>query len=351
MKYSNPKLFIAALFFLSMNLLSQDMGMVSDHYDEDQGTFFNPYVNETNHPGFSQMLKWFWERESPEISDSIVNAVVPRVNPSTNRIFAVSPDSGIQITWIGHSTFLVQIDGINFLTDLIFTERSSPIQWFGPKRFRAPVSPLDSLPPIDFVVLSHDHYDHLDLTTAHKLDNGPKWIVPLRVKTLLISEGITNVEEFDWWEDSSFGPLKIICTPVQHFSGRTPFSHNESLWAGWAIIGTKQKVWFAGDTGYNEIQFKAIGNLLGPFDLALIPIGAYDPEWIMQSHHVNPEEAVLIHNDIRSRVSVGMHWGTFTLTDEPIGEPSQRLMEAVESAGLEANSFMNIPQGETLTIR
>jgi len=321
----------------------------SSHYGSGD-IFINPYVDEGNEPGFLQILKWFWERKSPDTDDSTIAVTVSRETPNLTQVFNPN-DSLLQVTWIGHSTFLVQLDGVNFLTDPIFSERSSPIKWIGPKRMTPPAIPIDALPPVDFVLISHNHYDHLDLPTVHALGNNSKWFVPLGVKIFLESEGITNVEELDWWSQVTIGRLKIFCTPNQHFSGRTPFDRNECLWASWAIISPNQRVWFAGDTGYNSFQFKEIGGKFGPFDLALIPIGAYDPEWIMRDHHVNPFEAVGVHTDVRSKFSIGMHWGTFTLTDEPIGEPPRLLKEAVRVAALDSASFVTVPQGRTILIR
>lgn len=320
-------------------------------YQNPEGVFFNPFVKEEDHPGFSQMMKWFWERKSPDTSDSTIGVNIPREAPDMSRIFHPN-DSLIQVTWIGHSTFLIQLDGLNFLTDPIFSERCSPLEWIGPKRFTPPSISIDSLPPIDFVILSHNHYDHLDLPTAHALGKWTKWFVPLGVKEIFESEGLSNVEELDWWGKTDLGPLEIVCTPNQHFSGRSPLDRNESLWGSWAVIGSHQRIWFAGDTGYNPFQFKEIGENYGPFDVALIPIGAYNPEWIMRDHHVNPSEAVSIHRYVRSKFSIGMHWGTFTLTDEPIDEPPKLLKDALQLAFLlDSSSFITVPQGRTTRVK
>lgn len=294
-------------------------------------------------------MKWFLEREKPDPTDSLIAQVVPRVQPDFRRLQA--PDeNGLQVTWLGHSTFLVQLDGMNILTDPIFSDRCSPVQWAGPKRLSPPAFSMDSLPAIDVIVISHNHYDHLDRTTVEHLGTTARWLVPLKVKQWFEDLGIQTVQELDWWDSTRIENLKIFCTPVQHFSGRTPFDRNETLWAGWAIIGSKQRFWFGGDTGYNPIQFKQIGTNLGPFELALIPIGAYDPRWIMKNHHVNPEEAVRIHQDIRSQFSIGMHWGTFILTDEPIQEPVERLNAATQAEGLPDDAFITLPLGETVHI-
>ena len=321
---------------------------ISNHQQSDS-TFFNPYA-EKEDVGFSKIMKWFWNREKPEISDSLREVTVPHSAPDYNALLHPI-DSVLQVTWIGHSTFLVQLNGLNMLTDPIFSDRCSPVQWAGPKRITPPAIPYDSLPPIDIVLISHNHYDHLDRETVERIGNAARWFVPLKVKPWFSDEGITTAMEMDWWDATTVGPLRIICTPAQHFSGRTPTGRNESLWSSWTVIGPHHRFWFAGDTGYNTVQFKEIGKKYGPFDLGFIPIGAYDPPWIMKNHHVNPEEAVLIHKDIRSRFSIDMHWGTFILTDEPIGEPPERLKVAVHQANLPDRPFITIPQGKTLSLQ
>ncbi|MCF7797984.1 MAG: MBL fold metallo-hydrolase [Lentisphaeria bacterium] len=342
-------LFYALLLWVTLGCQAQpDPASPQSHHSPDGG-FVNPYATHESEPGFRKLMKWFWEREKPNPSDSIISRVVPRVSPDYQTLHL--PNSGdIQVTWLGHSTFLVQMEGMNILTDPIFSDRCSPVQWAGPKRLSPPALPLDSLPRIDLVVISHNHYDHLDRGTVEHLGSSARWLVPLKVKSWFQDMGIETVEELDWWDSTRVGDLKFVCTPSQHFSGRTPFDRNETLWAGWAITGATQRFWFGGDTGYNPIQFKNIGTDLGPFDLALIPIGAYDPRWIMKNHHVNPEEAVQIHLDIRSLFSIGMHWGTYILTDEPIQEPAERLKLATQASGLSNDSFITAPLGKTFRI-
>ena len=182
------------------------------------------------------------------------------------------------------------------------------------------------------------------------LGNKPKWLVPLGLKYWFNIMGVENVVELDWWEDFVIDDLVITCTPAQHFSGRGLFDRNTTLWASWAIQNESFNIWFGGDTGYSK-QFKEIGSKLGPFDLALIPIGAYNPRWFMSSMHVDPYYAVQIHNDINSKKSIGIHWGTFILTDEPIEEPPKLLKRILLDQNMNIDSFITLKHGETLTIK
>jgi L-ascorbate metabolism protein UlaG (beta-lactamase superfamily) len=254
-------------------------------------------------------------------------------------------------TWIGHATVLLQIGGMNVLTDPQFSERASPVQWFGPRRAAPPGIALEDLPPIDLVVISHDHYDSLDRNTIRSLRRRPGgertlFLAPLGLARWFRSEGIDNARELDWWETTSLGALQITATPAQHWSQRTLFNRNETLWSGWVIAAPGFRAYFAGDSGYAPL-FREIGSALGPFDLALIPIGAYEPRWFMKSNHLNPEEAVLAHRDLRARRSLAIHWGTFVLSDEPLTDPPVKLGEALRSRGIPAEEFLVLRHGET----
>lgn len=293
------------------------------------------------------------------------------MEPNWEAIRDPDPE-GIQATWIGHSTFLVQVDGINFLTDPIFSLRCSPTQLIGPKRIvPTPCSPQD-LPQIDFVLLSHNHYDHLDYNSVRQLEKKVRhWFVPFGVRKWFVSIGMENVTELNWWESSYFPCedasskneemedtfAKVSCTPCQHFSGRTFWDRDESVWATWVLETPRgKKLFFSGDTGLvqrregiecdNEI-FQEIGRRLGPMDLSLIPIGAYDPQIIMSKVHVNPEEAVRIHEYVESKQSIGMHWGTFRLTQEPVLEPPQRLRAELSRKHMDLDCFISMAHGET----
>ena len=254
---------------------------------------------------------------------------VARVAASLDRIHA--PGNGVRTTWIGHATVLVQVDGINILTDPVFSKRASPLSFCGPKRAAPPALTLTQLPLIHLILISHDHYDHLDKRAAAMLGDGPVWVTPLGYRRTLTRFGVQRVVECDWWQQCQLHGAAITATPSQHWTGRGLRDRYRALWASWAVRIGEFRFWFAGDTGYDNRIFKEIGMRCGPFDLALIPVGGYAPRLFMKDMHVSPEEAVAIHRDIGSRYSLGIHWGTFPLTAEPIDEPPRPLREAARS--------------------
>jgi N-acyl-phosphatidylethanolamine-hydrolysing phospholipase D len=251
------------------------------------------------------------------------------------------------VTWIGHSTVLVQMDGVTFLTDPIWSERASPFSFAGPKRYVAPGVAFDALPPIDFVVVSHSHYDHADVPTLVRLaQTGARILVPLKLGGLLRAEGITAIDELDWWEHRTFGRVTVHCVPAQHWSARSLIDRNETLWSGWAAVGPTRRFYFAGDTGYFA-GFAEIGDRLGPFDMAALPIGAYEPAAMMRGHHLNPEEAVQAGVDVQAGRMLGIHYGTFDLTDEPLDEPPRRFHAAGNRRDGGADRVLTPPIGAT----
>ncbi len=233
------------------------------------------------------------------------------------------------MTFIGHSTFLVQTAAGNILTDPIYSERAGPFNLLGPRRVRPPAVRFDDLPPVDMVLLSHNHYDHCDLPTLQALAArfDPVVVTPLGNGPLVRRAGIRRVEELDWWQEARTSPVPVSLTPAQHFSARTPFDRNRALWGGFVVTAGPLRIYFAGDTAYTD-AFTAVAARWGVVDLALLPIGAYEPRWFMRAVHMNPAEAVQAHRDLGAPLSIGMHFGTFQLTTEGIDEPTRALAEA-----------------------
>lgn len=252
------------------------------------------------------------------------------------------------MTWVGHSTFLIQLDGVNILTDPHWGERASPIGFAGPKRLVRPGIAFDDLPPIHVVIISHDHYDHLDRGTVRRLarEHRPTFVVPLGVKAWLADNGVHEAVELDWWQAARFRELTITCTPAQHSSGRGLHDQNRRLWSSWMIAGDKRRVFFAGDTGYTS-SLREIARRLGPPDLAALPIGGYSDYRVHHPNHLNPEEAVRVLEDLGAALMVPMHWGTFDLNREPFREPPTRLLAEAQRRGLEDRIAILSP-GQTI---
>jgi N-acyl-phosphatidylethanolamine-hydrolysing phospholipase D len=252
------------------------------------------------------------------------------------------------VTWIGHATLLIQLDGVNILTDPQWSERASPVSFGGPRRFMPPGLAFEALPAVHLVLISHDHYDHLDVATVQRLaaTHRPRFLVPLGLKAWFADLGITEVEELDWWQAQAVRGLTLTCLPAQHFSGRTLWDQNRRLWSGWAIAGPTKRLFFAGDTAYYG-AFKEIGDRLGPFDLAAVPIGAYLPPRIMRMSHTTPEEALRVFADVRAERFLPIHWGTFDLAEEPLDEPPQRLEAEAHRRGLGEDRVWVLKHGET----
>ncbi len=252
------------------------------------------------------------------------------------------------VTWVGHSTLLVQLRGVNILTDPIWSERASPVSFAGPRRLVPPGLKFEDLPKIDAVVISHDHYDHLDLPTVQHLarEHDPTFFVPLGLKAWLAEQGVTNVVELDWWQSQEFRGLTFVCTPAQHSSGRGFNDQNLRLWSSWVVTAPDHRFFFAGDTGYVR-SLREIGRRYGPFDMAAIPIGGYSAYDGHHPNHVNPEEALQLLEDVGGRLLVPIHWGTFELNREPFREPPDRLLTEALRRGVEERVAM-LTQGQSI---
>jgi L-ascorbate metabolism protein UlaG (beta-lactamase superfamily) len=247
--------------------------------------------------------------------------------------YRTPPASGLRVTWLGHSTLLLELDGRRVLIDPVWGERASPFSFMGPKRFFPPPLPLTELPPIDAVVISHDHYDHLDVPTVKALmQRHVRWLVPLGVGAHLRAWGVAEQEitELDWWQAAEVNGLTITATPARHFSGRGLGDMNRTLWAGWAMAGPVHRVFYSGDTALHD-EFTAIG-ALGPFDLTMIEAGAYSSMWA--DVHLGPEQAVLAHQLVHGKVMLPVHWGLFDLALHGWTEPIERVLVAAQAAGV-----------------
>ena len=291
-----------------------------------------------NEKSLSEVLKWSWSREEPKKEFIKTNENINLNSLKDRENYAL---------WIGHSTFLINNGDLTILTDPIFSERASPLNFAGPKRLIKPVIKIKDLPEVDVITISHNHYDHLDINSLRKIQKkfpNVKILVPKGDLKLLRNYNLNNGFEFLWWEEIAFNNTKFIFTPAQHWSARGLRDRNKSLWGSWFIKTEEKNIFHAGDTGYSD-DFIEIRNRLGPVDFAMIPIGAYDPQWFMSYSHVNPEEALNIAKDLDAKKSIGMHWGTFILTDEPVLEPRERLNKITNQTNI---NFYTVTPGNII---
>jgi len=324
--------------------------------------FQNNYL-EFEPKGLMALMKWKIDALLAGLPQPAA-AATPQVAPdlgfiqtNANAGSAMTP----AITWIGHATMLAQFGGLNLITDPVFSDRVSPLSFIGPKRHVPPGLALAQLPHIDVVLVSHNHYDHLDDASVRALaaqaGGPPLFVVPLGLKAWMAERGIDKVVELDWWQSHPLatptGSVDVVLTPVQHWSGRGLNDRLATLWGGYAVFAPDLHLFFSGDTGYSK-DFSDIREHFAPrqrdgggFDIALIAVGAYEPRWFMSSQHVNPAEAVQIHLDLGAKRSVGVHWGTFQLTDEALDEPPQQLAQARAAKGLADEQFFVMAVGET----
>lgn len=349
----NPVSLLLSLLFAPLAVQAQETK--PPHHRE--GGFRNNHIDAAT-LGPSAFLRWRWNAMLESLPPPAASAT-PSVAPDLAFISSNARAGALMqpaVTWVGHATVLAQLGGINMLTDPIFSQRASPVSFAGPQRAHPPGLTLAQLPHIDLVVISHNHYDHCDAPTLLALNaqagGPPLYLVPLGLKAWMAEQGIDNVVEMDWWQSHQLGTVEVVMTPVQHWSGRGLHDRQQTLWGGWAVFAPDAHLFFAGDTGYSR-DFADIAQRFlprqadGGFDIALIPVGAYAPRWFMKAQHVDTEEAVRMHRDLRARRSLGIHWGTFALTDEALDEPPQALAKARASAGLGADEFFLLALGQT----
>ncbi|MET0517853.1 MAG: MBL fold metallo-hydrolase [Burkholderiaceae bacterium] len=329
---------------------------------------------QNNHQDFepkslAQVLRWRWEaardgRPPPP------QAPIPVVAPELDFLHAnAAAGAAMQpcVSWIGHATVLAQLGGLNVLSDPIFSPRASPLSWLGPQRQQPPGLALRELPAIDVVLVSHNHYDHLDEASvtalAQQPGGSPLFVVPLGLGDWLRRRGIGQVIELDWWHSHALpspgGAVEVVLVPAQHWSGRGLADRMRTLWGGFAVFAPDCHLFYAGDTGYSR-DFALMRERFaarqgepqgGGFDIALLPIGAYEPRWFMQAQHVNVDEAIRIHRDLGAKRSLGVHWGTFALSDEALDAPPRELATRRGASGLADEEFFTLAIGQTERLR
>ena len=316
---------------------------LSDHFDGKR--FHNLNERDFTVKGLFSVLKWklgskpkVWPQE--KIQDL-----------ATPLLFESFHGDELRVTFINHATLLIQWEGISILTDPVFSEKLGPLDLLNIKRYRNAGISLEMLPRIDYVFISHNHYDHLDLPSLKVLDykDQPTYFTPLGVKSYLPSTIAARAIELDWWQVHTVGDLELTVVPARHWSKRTATDTNASLWSGVVFKARGRSVFFAGDTGYSE-HFKLIENRTGTIDVALLPIGAYEPRWFMKESHMNPDDAVMAHLDLKPKLSIAIHFGTFRLTDEAIEDPIKDLQVALQKYGVNEHLFKVPKNGETFSI-
>jgi L-ascorbate metabolism protein UlaG (beta-lactamase superfamily) len=313
-------------------------GPASNHFDGER--FFNPNGALAN-KSFRELIRWQFNRKVGPWRDWVDSRPG---SPPPGRV----TKGNMRVTFINHATLLVQLDGVNVLTDPIWSERASPLPWIGPRRVRNPGIRFEDLPPIEAVVLSHNHYDHTDLPTLQRLQRShdPVFYCHLGNKALLEQAGISRIVEMDWWDAYDInGLVKVHSVPAQHFSARGTFDQNRTLWGGYVLSGPAGNLFFAGDTGMGP-HFDEIRQRFGPIRMSLLPIGAFRPEWFMKEAHISPDEAVEAHRRLSSSTSMAIHYGTFHLGDDGETEPVERLHKAMKSAGVSPARFWVMEFGE-----
>ncbi|MBF0361728.1 MAG: MBL fold metallo-hydrolase [Oligoflexia bacterium] len=313
----------------------------SDHYDGH--TFFNLKNNNVD-KGFFDIIKWRFTSSKIKWPEFVSDNHRPQIKDvkeiRSNEVY---------VTYINHASHLIQLKDINILTDPLFSSRASPFSWIGPKRVRAAGILIEELPNIDLVLISHNHFDHLDQPSIKQLiyKFNPTFIVPIGNKQYIEEMGSKKIIELDWWQTTSQKDINIVVVPAQHWSLRFPGSRNKALWSGFIIESAKIKILFSGDCGYSN-TFKDIKEKFGQIDISIIPIGSYSPRWFMQVQHMDPEDAVKAHIDLNSNLSIANHYGTFQLSDEGIDDPIKELKIQLKKYNIADNLFLTPKNGETL---
>jgi N-acyl-phosphatidylethanolamine-hydrolysing phospholipase D len=294
--------------------------------------------------GWREVLRWKLGRGGraeaafPEATAAALLVALPSAELHT------MPQRGWRAIWLGHASFLLAGCGMRLLVDPVFADHCGPARWMGFKRRVAPPCRLEELPPVDAVLLTHGHYDHCDLSTLRRLGRGLPLLVPTGHARWLRRKGFTRLTELAWWDGIDRDGVRITAVPARHFNARTPWDRNRAHWCGWTVAGGGVTLWHSGDSGYMP-AFREIGERLGPIDFGMVAIGAYSPRWFMAPLHMNPAEAVLAAREARCRRAVGMHWGTFMLSDEPLGEPPLLLARETAAAAMPPDWFTTGPVG------
>lgn len=337
---------LAALPFVLASCASEPVEIAPDrpwHHTADG--FRNPPGSPARGGDFGDWASFFWRGFTRRGETPVPEG---HVLPADVALAGIAAENGDSLTWLGHACFLIRVGGRTILTDPFLSDHASPVAPLGPRRFAPPGLRPAQLPPIDVVLLSHNHYDHLDVPTLDAVPGRGRiqGVVPLGLRSYLADRGYAQVHELDWGDEARIGDLRITAVPAVHFSKRTLFDRNRTLWTGYAIESGNRRVYFAGDTAYGQV-FPRLAHELPRFDLGIVPIGAYEPRELMRGSHTTPEEAVQIGRDLGIPRLVGMHWGSIRLTDEPPFEPPERFREAAHAAGYAADDAWVMSIGET----
>ncbi len=349
-KRSKDKISIIRILIMTMILAnlfsccSMSKKTPSDHFD---GARYHNKEKDSHH-SLTDMIKWMWEMKTVDWPEWIEDPPQPKPEASV-------ADGKIRATFINHATVLIQADGLNILTDPIWSKRAGPFSWLGTKRVRKPGVDMEDLPPIDIVLLSHDHYDHCDLPTLTSLFRKRKFLMisGMGMRKLLGEKGIDNVVELDWWQSFAIpnSEMKITFVPAMHDSGRSLFYGRTRLWGGFVIQANKGNIYFAGDTGYGEF-FDELHKRFPRFALTILPVGNYEKRWIMKNQHMNPGDAVKAHLMLKSKQSMGMHYATFNEhPEQTIVAHEKDLKKALAEYGLPESAFWLLKFGEGKDLR